>query len=96
MYCRDNPVHRKNRVEIVSRHDQSPIGVLEWRSKTAAHHITQDIENNDISVVKQMMFLEELDGLTNNVAAATRARRRPSRLDTKDAVIALANKILDA
>ena len=79
---RDDAVHRKDRVEIVGRDDQRPLGMLQRRGEAAAHHVAQHVEDHHVGVFEKMVLLEQLDGLPDDVAAAAGPGRRTAGFDT--------------
>ena len=70
--------------------------MLQGRSKTTAHHVTEHIENHHIGVLEQVVLFQELDGLPHHIAATAGARRRATRLHAHHAVVAFENKVFNA
>mmetsp|Transcript_71777 Transcript_71777/g.198876 ORF Transcript_71777/g.198876 Transcript_71777/m.198876 type:complete len:207 (+) Transcript_71777:1000-1620(+) len=69
--------------------------MLQRCGKAAADHITEHIEDHHIGVFQQVMLLEQLDRLTDHVAATAGAGGRAAGLDAHDAVVALEHEVLD-
>ena len=90
----DDPVHREDAVEIVGRHDDRALGVLQRRGKSAAHHIAQHVEDHHIGIFEQVVLLEQLDRLANHIAAAAGAGRRAAGLDAHHPVEAFEHVVL--
>ena len=86
-------VHREDGVEVIGRDDQRAVGVLQGCGKSAANHIAQHIKDHHVGVFQQVVLFEQLDGLTNHIAAAAGARRRAAGFDAHHAVVAGENKV---
>ena len=67
--------------------------MLQGCGKSAAHHIAQHVKDHYVGVFEQVVFFEQLDGLADHVAAATRARGRAAGFDAHHAVVAGENKV---
>ena len=67
--CHD-PIHGIDRVEVVRGNDQGTIGMLERCSKATANDISENVEDDDVRILEQMVFLEQLHRLANDVATA--------------------------
>ena len=65
-----NPIHRKDGVEIVSRHDQAIVGMLQRGCEPSANHIAEHIENHHIRVFQEVMLFEEFHRLAGHIATA--------------------------
>ena len=92
----NDPVHGKDRIKIVGRHDKCAVGVLERGGETTAHHIPQHVKDDDVRVFQQMVLLEQLDGLTHNVSTTACACWRAARFNTHHAVVPRENKVFHA
>ena len=66
------------------------------RGETTANHIAQNVEDHDIRVIQQVMFLEQLHRLANHIAAASRASRRTAGFHAHHAIIAFKDEIFGA
>ena len=93
---RNDPIHRKDGIEIVGGHDQAVIGMLQGGRKATTHHITQHIKNHHVGVFEQVVLLEQLHGLARDIAATARTRRRTTGFDTHHPIEALKDKVLGA
>ena len=89
----DNPVHREDRVEIIGGHDQGAFGMLERCREAAADDVAQDVEDHDVGIFQKMVLFQQLDRLTDDIAAATGAGRRTTGLHAHHAIIALEHVI---
>ena len=67
--------------------------MLQGRGKSAADHIAQHIKNHHVGVFQQVVLFEQLDGLSDHIAAATGSRRRAAGFDAHHAVVAGENKV---
>ena len=56
--------------------------------KATAHNVTQHVENHHIGVIKQVMFLQQLHGLTDNITAAACTRWRATGFNAHHAIVA--------
>ena len=88
-------VHGKDGVEVVGRHDERAVGVLQGCGKSATNHIAQHIEDDHIALIEQVMLLEQLDRLAHHIAPTARAGRRAARLHAHHAVVALVDEVFD-
>ena len=70
--------------------------MLQGGCKTTAHHIAQHIEDDHVGVFQQMVFFQELDGLTHHIAAAAGASGWATGLDAHHTVVALKHKVFYA
>ena len=89
----DDPIHGEDRIEIIRRHDQAVVGVLQRRGKAPTHHITEHIKDHHIGVLEQVMLLEQLHRLPGDIATTTGARRRTTGFHTLHAVEAFEHEI---
>ena len=89
----DDPVHGIDAVKVIGGHDQGAIGMLQWRGKSAADHIAQNVKDHDICVFEHVMLLEQFDRLAHDIAATARARRGAARLNAFDAIEPFEDKI---
>jgi hypothetical protein len=70
--------------------------MLQRCREAAAHDVAEYVEDHDVGIFEEMVFFEELDGLTDHIAAATRTGRRAAGLDAHDAVIPFEGEVFDA
>ena len=86
-------VHGENRIKVVGRDDEGTVSVLQWRSKTAAHHVAQHVKNHHVGVFQQVVFLQQLDRLANHIATTACPCRWAACFNTHHAVVARENKV---
>ena len=92
----NDAVHGENRIEVVGRHDERTVGMLQGRSETAAHHITQHIEDHHVGIFKQVVLLEQLHRLAHHIPATASASRRPACFHAHHTVVAFEHEVLQA
>ena len=81
-------IHGKDGVEIVCCNDEAVIGVLKGCGKSSTHHIPKNVKDHHVGVFQEVMLLEQLHGLSGDIAPAACSRWGAAAFNAHHAVVA--------
>ena len=91
---RNDPIHRKDRIEVIRRDNQAVVGVLQRGRKSTTNHVAEHIKDHHIGVFQEMVLFQQLDRLSGDIAAAAGTRRRTAGLHALHPIEAIKDEVL--